>query len=212
MSYWLNNSVKNLLPLSKAADFESALSEWHFTGAVNDYEGEIKQVVCELCEHLDLALHYQIKNSITGKFLLVGSSCILKFDQIRVLDDFGNAIVDRSLRKAALESARRAQAIEKSLIPIRDLWPLELSKQNLIKFLVAEIKGGQGLAPRHLLFLLTGFELYGIPYMARLYKVNLRGEESGREVADMSEEDFLRIAPALSPEQSKKAHMLRNSA
>jgi hypothetical protein len=60
MNHWLETSKKNLLPLSQASVFAEALSEWLFTGLVLDYDGE--EIECELCEHPDLAHHFEIQH------------------------------------------------------------------------------------------------------------------------------------------------------
>ena len=212
MNHWLENSVKNLLPLSQATDFKEALTEWFFTGEVDDYEWEDAEVTCQLCEHPDLVHHFHIKNARTDNSLLVGSSCILKFQQIEIRDEFGRAIVDSSLRKKALDFALRKQIIESSLVPVRKLWKLDRSRRNRIKFLAAEIKRDQGLTPRQLLDLISYFEAHAIAYSAKQYKLSLRSDEASRHVSHMSTQDFQRIAPALSSSQKEKVRKLRRDA
>jgi hypothetical protein len=212
MNHWLENSVKNLLPLSKAVDFQEALTEWFFTGEVDDYEWEEAEIICELCEHPDLIHHFHIKNAHNGNSLLVGSSCILKFQQIEIRDEVGRAVVDPSLRKKALEAALRKQVLESSLVPVRKLWKLDKPRRNQIEFLAAQIKRDRGLSPRQLLDLISYFEAQAITYSARLYKLNLRSDEASWHVTQMSSRDFQRIAPALSGAQKEKARKLRRDA
>ena len=120
MNHWLETSKKNLLPLSQASAFAEALSEWFFTGLVLKYDGE--EIECELCEHPDLAHHFEIRNNYNNNRLLVGSSCILKFTEINVRDTFGRLITDPDERKFYLEEALREKLIEIMLEPLRRLW------------------------------------------------------------------------------------------
>jgi hypothetical protein len=209
MNHWLANSIKNLVPLSKATEFEVALAEWFFTGEVDDYEDKDEDLLCELCNHADLLHHFQIKNSYTESTLLVGSSCILKFQQIVVRDRFGKPITDPSMRKKALDATLREKIVETSLVPLRKLWTKNMSRRNEIEFLAREIRIDQGLLPKQLSDLLTYLEQYGIESSAKLYKVNLRGHVAVQQVAVMSQHEFQRVLPALSSAQVAKARKVR---
>lgn len=209
MNHWLANSKKNLLPLSKAADFTDALREWFFTGNVSDYEVEEADIHCELCEHSDLAHHFHIRNTLTGHSLLVGSSCILKFQEIEVRDKHGRVIADPELRKAALDEALRSKIIETSLQPLRALWRVSRNRRNLMEFFAREIKRNEGLSPKQLSDLLKTLERHQIPYAAKLYKISLRTNDAKSTVTSMSARDFERIAPALSKLQAERAMALR---
>jgi len=67
----------NILPLSVAETLPEAFEEWSFTYRTIDHEDASES--CQLCEKESLRYHFQIKNSLTGKLLWVGSQCILKF-------------------------------------------------------------------------------------------------------------------------------------
>ncbi len=209
MNHWLANSKKNLLPLSKATEFTEALQEWFFTGEVEDYEDEEADIYCELCEHKDLAHHYRIKNKLTDGSLLVGSSCILKFEQIEVRDKHGKLITDTDLRRAALDAALRARIIEASLAPLRRLWKADDKHRNVIEFFAQEIKRDDGLSPEQLSDLLKMLEKFSVPYAAKLYKLSLRTNEAKSYLASMSAQDFRRIAPALTKPQIERAKEIR---
>lgn len=210
MNHWLQNSIRNLLPLSRSDDFQEALAEWFFTGGVEDYEWEDADVVCELCEHPDLAHHYQIKNSHTGSSLLVGSKCILKFQQIEIRDELGEAIVDSVLRRKALEAALRKRMLETSLDPLRKLWKVEKGRRNYIEGIASEIKRDGGLSPRRLLEIFSWFDVRNIAYSAKLYKVNLRGDEARLYMSTIPLHQFQLIAPALSSSQKEVVRKLRD--
>lgn len=209
MNHWLANAVRNLVPLSKAADFKDALAEWLFTGEVDDYESEDADITCELCEHPDLMHHFHIKNAHTGRSLLVGSSCILKFRQIEIRDAAGRPIVDPILRKKALDEALQARIIETSLTPLRRLWRIDQTTRNQVEFFANEIKRDQGLTPRQLNDLLALLEAHHVPYSVKLYKVNLRSYEASTSILSLSSQEYQRIAPALSSAQAARARKLR---
>jgi hypothetical protein len=83
---WLDNSRRNLLPLSKErVNFSIALKEWNYTGNYTDLEHERSS--CELCEHPDIKYQFEIRNSLTSRVLLVGSECIRKFAISAVTSD-----------------------------------------------------------------------------------------------------------------------------
>ncbi len=209
MNHWLANSKKNLLPLSKAAEFTEALREWYFTGEVDDYEVEEADIRCDLCEHTDLAHHFLIRNTLTSNSLLVGSSCILKFQEIEVRDKHGRVITDPDRRRAALDEALRAKIIETSLLPLRALWKASRDQRNVIEFFAYEIKRDEGLSPDQLSDLLKILERYRIPYAAKLYKISLRSNDAKSYVASISAHDFERIAPAFTRPQLERAKDLR---
>ncbi len=201
--------MKNLLPLSMATEFSDALREWYFTGDVDDYEVEDVDIRCELCEHPDLAHHFHIRNTLTSRSLLVGSSCILKFQEIEVRDKHGKVINDPALRRAALDAALRARVVETSLQPLRALWKASRDQRNVIEFFAQEIKRDDGLSPEQLSDLLKTLERHKIPYAAKLYKISLRRNEAKSYLMSMSERDFERIAPAFTKSQLERARDLR---
>ena len=103
MNVWLNNSVKNLLPLSEnKKDFNVALKEWFFTGEIIDHEDAIE--VCQLCEKDELRYHFEIENGLRNK-LWVGSKCIEKFD-ISVFDEEGIEVIEHK-EQYLLKQARK---------------------------------------------------------------------------------------------------------
>ena len=70
--------AENILPRSKAQNLPAAFREWHFTGYTCDH-GEAEEI-CQMCEKEQLRYHFEIKNRLTDHALMVGSTCILRFD------------------------------------------------------------------------------------------------------------------------------------
>lgn len=209
MNHWLETSKKKLVPLSQATSFIPALSEWLFTGLVLHYDGE--EVECELCEHPDLAYHFEIRNTFNGNRLLVGSSCILKFSEINIRDASGREITDPDERKVYLEVALEKKLTEIMLEPLRKLWLKDKEHRKDIEPKAKQLKIGAGISPQELLFLFLRMEVHQIPYAAGRYKVSLRSYQEQGELALMSKTDLRKIKPALSPAQLKSHARLFNS-
>ena len=79
----------NIFPLSIAGTLPEAFTEWYFTEwyfTEHTIDHEIAEEDCELCNHQELRYHFEIKNQHTSHTLMVGSSCILKF-QLQVFDN-----------------------------------------------------------------------------------------------------------------------------
>ena len=82
---WLEQATANLVRFSSATTcFEDARKEWRVNDRVIDnYRPGIEPSdlpSCELCLHEKLRWQFEIENAITGKRMLVGSSCVRKFD------------------------------------------------------------------------------------------------------------------------------------
>lgn len=206
MNHWLENSEKNLIPLSNATSFKEALTEWDFNGKIIDYEDE--RVECKLCEHSNLSHHFEIENKINKNKLLVGSSCILKFKEINVFNVDGTAITDDETRKIYLDIALRKELIDLMINPLREIWKKDIMNQDTISRYALKIKNGNGISPDELLFLFMRMDNFNINYQPRRYKISLRSYQNQAELRKMSEENIKKIKPALSTEQIKKLLIL----
>lgn len=205
MNHWLETSKRNLLPLSIAIGFEDALSEWLFTGTVYAYENE--DVQCQLCDHLDLVYHFEIKNRENSNLLLVGSSCILKFDNIEVSDKAGNQLHEYAARKKRLEEALKEKLREQLVKPLRLLWRHVCPDKDLaerIERLAKKLKNGESLPPMSLLFLFKEMERLGITYQASMYKISLRTPFEIFELEKISNGELQMLKRSLSAQQMLK--------
>ncbi len=82
---WLERATENLVRFSSGTgDFDEARKEWRVNDRVIDnYRpgiGADELPSCELCLHERLRWQFEIENALTGKRMLVGSSCVRKFD------------------------------------------------------------------------------------------------------------------------------------
>jgi hypothetical protein len=208
MNHWLETSKENLIPLSSAQDFLTALNEWQFTGSVSECEPE---EVCELCEHPDLNHRYEIKNQINSNKLLVGSSCILKFNEIKVLDFTGQDITDKETRKIILELALKDKLKEIMLEPLRSLWLKDKTHRIKIQLLAKDLKNDEGVSPSDLLYLFSRMQAHSIGYEPKKYKIAMRSHIAQMEIINMLQKNFLQIASALSKSQLVSAAKLRGN-
>jgi len=171
---WLERSIANLVPLSKADIFSNACKEWIFSGEVIDYGEATEQ--CELCEHDELRYHFLIENGCNSNQLWVGSSCILRFEEIVVLDENERELLDQKERKKVLDKALKAKQIDTSLDPLRSLWKVAFEKRGTIHSMALEIKDGKSLPPDSLRVLFELLDEHNIAFRASDYSVNLRSE------------------------------------
>jgi hypothetical protein len=201
-NHWINNAVTTLLPLSRASDFAEGLGEWRFIGHVIDYEDE--DVKCELCHHPELRHHYQIANRHTEHSLLVGSKCILKFQEIEILSPAGRLLVDPGELRHRLQDAQNSARIEACLGPLRRLWKKDRPNDFRIRPLAEALKRGHGVDAADLALLFRKMDTHGIDYCVRQYKLKLRSMTDLHSLERLSPADRQKIWPALSAQQKKR--------
>ncbi len=83
MNKWITVATQTLLAKSaQANDFNKAKEEWFVTEKVFDsYLLQCNELpACELCHHEKIRWQFEIQNKINKNTLLVGSTCITKFD------------------------------------------------------------------------------------------------------------------------------------
>ncbi|WP_411065776.1 hypothetical protein [Vibrio rotiferianus] len=199
---WLEKSIQNILPLSNSTEFKSACQEWTFTGEVVDYGEQREQ--CELCEHDELRYHFNIINKTNSNNLWVGSSCILRFEEIIVLDENNQHLLDRKERKKVLDAALKAKQLELCLEPIRQLWRCESSQRYRIEYIAIGIKEGRAPQADDLTYLFRLLKNNGIEFRPEIYSVNLRSEVSQYKLLSMKKEDQQIVWLCMSPTQKTK--------
>jgi len=104
---------KELLAKSVSQDYDTAKMEWGLHKKWVDPSGG----KCELCGHVPIIYHFQIKNKHNHNELVIGSECILNYVSI---DGFSKEDLKKYLsRLRARLKDRRFDAIEKDVL---DLW------------------------------------------------------------------------------------------
>ncbi|MDO9180658.1 MAG: hypothetical protein Q7U16_20400 [Agitococcus sp.] len=202
MNHWLETSKKNITPLSHSNNFSAAQKEWLFTGNVTYGDGE--KLICELCEHPDLSSHFEIKNEINENLLQVGSSCIKRFNGIKILDEKGNLVTNTSERDKILQRALRTQITDLSLNPLRVLWRQDETHKEAIKRIGLSIKNQEAISPSDILFILERMIAFQITYNPAHYKVNLRSDLNKLELYSLAGNSLKLVWHALSSSQKSK--------
>ncbi|MBB1302798.1 hypothetical protein H5183_15745 [Pseudoalteromonas sp. SR44-8] len=202
---WLEKSKLNLIPLSLADEFIEALKEWTFTGEVQDYGDATED--CELCEHPELRYHFEIQNEIKKSSLWVGSSCILRFQEIGVFDEDGNRLIDKSSRSKELNRMLKKALEDKMLAPLRKLWKARdrnSDERLFIERAVRNYKLQSAFTPIELLNLFKFLDSSNISYDPKNYKISLRSDDNKYSIYSMSNDDLQLIRPCFTNEQMKK--------
>jgi hypothetical protein len=135
---------------------------------------------------------------------LVGSSCILKFTEINVLDADGKTVTEQDRREFYLNEALQKKLTEVMLEPLRVLWKKDKKNRRYIQIYAIELKNGGGISPNELLFLFQRMDVINIQYNPKLYKISLRSYENKEELINMSKQSLDKIQASLSLSQIKK--------
>lgn len=98
-------------------------SDWSFTNEIEiDYS---KKDTCQLCGHKGLKYKYYIRHKSKHDLMIVGSSCILKFSDIKIYSKDGKLISDEKLREKALKDSLNEHLREAALSSLRDLYKIK---------------------------------------------------------------------------------------
>ncbi len=203
MVRWRNKAILNLLEnSSEKNDHAIAAREWEFTGEIIDHY--VSNHTCQLCEGGNLRYHFEIKNkSLNNNTLLVGSSCIKKFD-IAVFNESGEEIFGNQ-KSSFLHKEIEKKIQELMLENIRSLWrKSSIGERNEIEYYVDEFKRKKGFRPDDLCALFSLMKRYDIEFKPILFKVSLRSQFGLLSLIKMSEQDRNSILPCLSVSQKKR--------
>lgn len=201
MSNWLENSKQNLLPLSVSTEFHEALKEWFFANDVKDHEKASEH--CEMCEYSPLRYHFLIRNRLLKTSLWVGSSCILKFDEIEIFNE-DESLAKGKERKKRLNDVLSELKKEQALEPLRVLWQQDEKYRGSITRAANHLKEKGGIKPKFLAVMMARMSNRQISYDPSVYTVYLRSQKAKDDLEEMSSELFSLILPALSVSQKKR--------
>jgi hypothetical protein len=203
MARWRNKAIVNLLEHSKEKnDHSIAAKEWVFSGEVIDHL--VSNQFCQLCEGENLRYHFEIKNkSRNNKLLLVGSSCIKKFD-IAVFDEKGKEIFG-SQKSSFLQKKIDQKKQELMMEQIRSLLKVaNHGERDTIEYYVYEHKNKNGFSPNDLYDLFSLMEKYKNEFTKVLFKVSLRSQFELNRLINMPELKREIILPCLTVAQKKR--------
>ena len=104
-------------------DEKITYSDWSFTNEIEiDYS---KKDICQLCGHKGLKYKYYIRHKSNHDFMIVGSSCILKFSDIKIYSKDGKFVSDEKLREKALKDSLNEYFREAALSSLRELYKIK---------------------------------------------------------------------------------------
>lgn len=202
MSIWLENSARNLLPLSaEKENFAVAIKEWFYTDELIEYD-EPDQI-CELCEKDGLRYHFKIKNEI-GNTLWVGSSCIEKFG-ITIYDEHGNEITEN--KEAYLISQAKKKHVKDVLSKLKACRTSGVfqghSIRSLDDYCIRKNELDERFDAKVINYLFQRLEYEKIRFRANCFKIDLRSDESKKMLLNLKMVQYNRIRGALSSSQRK---------
>lgn len=202
MSIWLENSEKNLLPLSvEKENFAVAIKEWFYTDELMEYEEADE--ICELCEKDGLRYHFQIKNEI-GNTLWIGSKCIEKFG-ITIYDGNGVEIIEN--KEAYLINQAKKKHVKDTLSKLSNVYaPGSIqghSFKELDNYCIDRHSFEEKFDAKMINYLFQRFENEKIRFRANCFKIDLRADESKKLLLNLKMIQYNRIKGALSLSQRK---------
>ena len=201
--YWRDRIITNILKSSSTKNFELAIAEWGFKGRILDRKTPV--FICELCGHPHVRYHHVITNKITNKRLMVGSSCILKYNTITIYDKNNNKITNDRLRKNALDDALTIAKFEMTLVSLRELWKLTTEKlKPVVENQVKQYVMNKYITPKVCLMWFELMNNLDVSYEPHLFKINLRKAKYLDQAVDFKQNQVNTIAPALTSAQNKR--------
>jgi hypothetical protein len=195
----------NILPLSVGSTLPEAFEEWSFTDNTVDHEDTIE--TCQLCDQEELRYHFEIKNSLTHKYLWIGSQCILKFNLSvfeqgqRLSPGDSKKKLDRLMQQMRLQSC------------INALLKLAASEKNeILTNALAYYTKNKYLTPKFAFVVLWRLQEHRIDHSPSFFKVNLAKNTYKDDLREMLESRVHILWPALSSSQRHLAMELGHSA
>lgn len=207
---WRNKAQENLLLKSiEQSDHLMAAKEWEFTGKVIDHE--VTDMRCELCEGENLRYHFEIKNKGNKNELMVGSTCIAKFD-ITVWDDLGNEIIGRSRKTTFLKKEIEKKKREFVLDALRGIWRKSKGRtKNEVEFLGKIYKEGKALSPDHAIALIKILKCNDVQIPSSSINVGLRDHYAIYQALNLVKEDqSLLLSFLTSPQKKRVSEAIEN--
>jgi len=195
----------NILPLSVAGTLPEAFEEWSFTGYSIDYEKP--EETCQLCDQEELRYHFEIRNSLTGNFLLVGSQCILKFN-ISVFED-GRRLSPGDAKKK-LERLTLKLRQDSCLRALQELADSE--ENDILANALAFYQKNKYLTPKFAYVVFWRLRTHRIDHSPSFFKINLKKDKYKIDLTAMARDRVHTIWPAFTSSQRKLVLKLGHSA
>ena len=198
---------ENILPLSVAKSLPEAFQEWRFTETTHDHEQPTE--TCELCEQEQLRYQFEIVNEHNQNTMLVGSTCILRF-QVAVYDE-GRKLSEAEARtklSRLTEKMRQDSCIEQ-LQRVSDAEARDGSgKGDILPNALAYYRKNGKLTPKYAFVVLWRLQKHKIDHNPSFFKVSLANDKHKDDLGAMQASRAHLIWPALTSQQRKIAERL----
>ena len=195
----------NILPVSIAGTLPDAFTEWYFTEHTIDHE--IAKEDCELCNHEELRYHFEIKNRHTNHALMVGSSCILKF-QLQVFDN--GVLLDETDAQRKLEALKKKMRLESCINAL--FKAADKENNEILHNALSFYRKSKYLTPKFAFVVLWRLQANKIDHSPSFFKINLSKDKYKRDLRTMKKSRVRLIWPALSSSQRKIAERYGHEA
>jgi len=202
MSY-LDRVAASVFPLSTEKEvLGKALAEWFYTGSMEDVEEAA--ATCELCDHPDIRYQFEIQNETTDHRLLVGSECIKRFSEIRVLDRAGRTLsphqaskkIDADRTTLVREAAKRA--VIASLVHLAQV-DVDFDIDSFVQYYSER----EAFTPKQMAVLIWRMERHGMQIKPQYFKVSIKRGREQDQLLQMEGWKLVKLRPFLSPSQLK---------
>lgn len=217
-NHWFENSKKNLFSKSEEnSDFNTARDEWIVTGKIIDnyedlnFEDDLPDISCELCEHEQIRWQFEIINEKNNNSMMVGSSCIDKFDIKYIKNGKLLSSEDRKIDlNNQIQKIMSERKYEQGLISLRLLYKANKKERDIITRMGLYFKSKKKLEPGMAVFVSRKMEDADIEYKHSWYNIYLRDDYSRFTVKEMDDDSYGRLVPFLTKEQFARCEKLRN--
>lgn len=188
----------NIIPLSVGKTLPEAFEEWSFKDVVRDHEYPTE--TCELCDQESLRYQFEIRNSLTGHALWVGSQCILRF---------GVSVFEAGRKLSAKDTQKKLDRLTQKMRDdacLRSLQKLADAEGGSILANALRYYQGHGyLSPKFAFVVLWRLKENDIDHSPSFFKVALRREQHKKDLREMKLSSVHMIWPALSSSQRELA-------
>ena len=190
--------AENILPLSVAETLPEAFKEWYFTDITEDHEQAIED--CELCNQEQLRYHFEIRNQHTDRTLMVGSSCILKFE-VAVLEE--GVVLEKPRAKKKLNKLVKDMRLQSCINALTKL--AEKEDSDILKNALDYYLEKNNLSPKFAFVVMWRLRKNDIDHHPSFFKISLRRKKHKDDLEEMEESRVHLIWPCLTPSQREMA-------
>lgn len=198
MQHYSQRVRESILQLSVGNTLPKAFEEWTVTESVLDHE--TPQETCELCGQGSLRYQFEIKNSLTGNTLWVGSQCILKF---------GLSVFENGRILSPEEAKKKIHRITEQMRQdacIRALEALAIAEKNeILSNALQYFKVHKYLSPKQAFVVLWRLKQHKIDHNPSFFKVDLKRDKFKSQLREMEAGRVHVLWAALTSSQRKLA-------